>query len=70
MVLNQGKSERDRFFCGRGVELLSTELHLGLANGRDENAPVTEFRAPTRLFDQAPMEIKNFSDAHLPHDIR
>jgi hypothetical protein len=22
------------------------------------------------LFDQAPMEIKNFSDAHLPHDIR
>ncbi|MCS3676041.1 hypothetical protein GGP66_003497 [Salinibacter ruber] len=70
MVANKSKSERGRFLCERGVELLTAEFHLGLANGRDESAPAPESRAPARLFDQAPMEIKNFSDAHLPHDIR
>jgi hypothetical protein len=70
MVLNKSKSERGRFLCERGVELLTAEFHLRLANGRDESAPVPKPRASARLFDQAPMEIENFSDAQIPHDIR
>jgi len=70
MVLDQGKSERGRFLFERGIELLSAEFHLGLANGRDESAPVPKPRAPARLFDQAPVEIQDFSDAQIPHDIQ
>ena len=70
VILNQGKPERGRFLYGRGIKLLSAELHLRLADRRNESAAVTKAQAPSRRFDQAPMEIKDFGDAQVSHDIR
>ena len=70
VALDQGKPKRGRFLYGRGVQLLSAELHLRLANRRNESAPIPKPRAPSRRFDKAPMEIKDFGDAQVSHDIR
>lgn len=70
VILNQGKPERGRFLYSRGIKLLSAELHLRLADRRNESAAVTKAQAPSRRFDQAPMEIKDFGDAQVSHDIR
>ena len=70
VVLGQGVSECGRFLYGRGIQLFSSELHLRLSGRRNESAPIPQPRASSRRFDQAPMEIKDFGGAQVPHDTR